>query len=42
MSCDKNIDNKENIEVFNVISQVLYTYNPSHIVIGGDFNVDFS
>ena len=42
MPCDKNIDNEEYIEVFNVISQVLYKYNPSHIVIGGDFNVHFS
>ena len=42
MLCDKNIYNEEYTDVFNVISQVLCKYNPSHIVIGGYFNVHFS
>ena len=24
------------------MSQLCYEYNPNHVVIGGDFNVDFS
>ena len=30
------------ITVLNTISQLLYKYNPCHIIIGGDMNVDFS
>ena len=42
MPCDKYINDDEYIDALNVISQTLYKYNPSHFVIGGDFNVDFS
>ena len=38
MPCDKN-----NNDVLNyIMSQLCYKYNPNHVVIGGDFNVDFS
>ena len=37
----KNYVNDEYIDVLNEISQPMYKYNPIHIVIGGDFNVDF-
>ena len=26
----------------NMMSQLCYKYNPNHVVIGGDFNMDFS
>ena len=42
MPCDKNYVDGEYIDVLNEISQTMYKYNPSDIVIGGDFNVDFS
>ena len=42
MPCDKNYVDDEYINVLNEISQTMYKYNSSHIVIGGDFNVDFS
>ena len=41
MPCDKNNNDPEYIDVLNM-SQLCYKYNPNHIVIGGDFNVDFS
>ena len=42
MPYDKFTDKGEYIDVLNVISQLLYTHNPSHVIIGGDMNVDFS
>ena len=42
MPSDKNYVDDEYIDVINEISQTMYKYNPIHIVIGGDFNVDFS
>ena len=30
------------IHSLNTISQLLYSYNPSHVVIGVDMNVDFN
>ena len=42
MSCKNNYVDDEYIGVRNAISQTMYKYNPSHIVIGGDFNFDFS
>ena len=42
MPYDKFTDKGEYIDVLNVISQLLYTLNPSHVIIGGDMNVDFS
>ena len=41
MPYDKYTDKGEYIDVLNVISQLLYTHNPSHVIIGGDMNVDF-
>ena len=38
----KYTDNGEYIDVLNVIFQLLYTHNPSHVIIDGDMNVDFS
>ena len=42
MPCDKNNNDPEYIDVLNMMSQLCYKYNPNHVVIGGDFNVDFS
>ena len=42
MPYDKYTDNGEYTDVLNVISQLLYTHNPNHVIIGGDMNVDFS
>ena len=42
MPCDENTDDHVFINVLNTISQLLYTHNPCHIIIGGDMNVDFS
>ena len=44
MPCDKNNNDPEYIDVLNMMSQLCYkyNYNPNHVVIGGDFNVDFS
>ena len=35
MPYDKFADKGEYIDVLNVISQLLYTLNPSHVIIGG-------
>ena len=42
MPCDKNNNDPEYIDVLNIMSQLCYKYNPNHVVVGGDFNVDFS
>ena len=42
MPCDKNNNDPEYIDVLNIMSQLCYKYNPNHVVIGGDCNVDFS
>ena len=42
MPCDKNNNDHEYIDVLNMMSQLCYKYNPNHVVIGDDFNVDFS
>ena len=39
MPCDKNYVDDEYIDVLNEISQTMYKYNNTHIVIGGDFNI---
>ena len=41
MPCDTHTGDEEYTNILNVISQCLYKYNPSHIIIGGDMNVDF-
>ena len=35
MPYDKFADKGEYIDVLNVIYQLLYTLNPSHVIIGG-------
>ena len=42
MPCDNSTDDTEYIDILNSISQLMYTYDPSHVIIGGDLNVDFS
>ena len=42
MPCDKKYVDDEYLNVLNEISQTMYKYHSSHIMIGGDFNVDFS
>ena len=42
MPCDKNNNDPEYIDVLNMMSQLCYKYNTNRVVIGGDFNVDFS
>ena len=42
MPCDNSTDDTAYIDILNSISQLMYTYDPSHVIIGGDFNVDFS
>ena len=42
MPCDKNNNDPEYIDVLNMMSQLCYKYNPNHVVIGGDFNVEFN
>ena len=42
MPYNKNYVDDEYIDVLKEISQTMSKYNPSHIVIVGDFNIDFS
>ena len=42
MPCDKNNNDPEYFDVLNIMSQLCYKYNTNRVVIGGDFNVDFS
>ena len=42
MPCDNSTNDTEYIDILNSISQLMYTYDPSHVIIGGDLNVDFS
>ena len=41
MPCDNSTDDTEYIDILNSISQLMYTYDPIHVIIGG-INVDFS
>ena len=41
MPCDNSTDDTEYIDILNSISQLMYTYDSSHVIIGGDLNVDF-
>ena len=42
MPCDTYTVDENYVDTLNTISHLLYSYNPSHVVIGGDMNVDFS
>ena len=42
MPCDNYTVDENYVDTLNTISQLLYSYNPSHVVIGGDMNVDFN
>lgn len=42
MPYEKYIADYEYIDVMNTMSQLLYKYNPSHVIVGGDMNVDFT
>ena len=42
MPCDNYTVDENYVDTLNTISQLLYSYNPSHVVMGGDMNVDFN
>ena len=42
MPRDISTNDTEYGDILNSISQLMYTYDPSHVIIGGDLNVDFS
>ena len=42
MPCDNYIEDENYTGTLNTISQILYTHNSSHVIIGGDMNVDFN
>ena len=42
MPCDNYTVNENYVDTLNTISEIWYTYNPSHVVIGGDMNVAFN
>ena len=40
MPCNNNCHDDAFINILNDVSLLLYRYNPSHVVFGGDMNVD--
>ena len=42
MPCDNYTEDENYTDTLNPISQRLYTHTPSHVIIGGDMNVDFN
>ena len=42
MPCDNNCHDDDFINILNDVSLLFYRYNPSHVVFGGDMNVDLS
>ena len=42
MPCDNNCHDDDFIDIFNYVSLLFFRYNPSHVVFGGDINVDLS
>ena len=41
LNCDNSTDDTEYFDILNSISQLMFNYDPSHVIIGG-LNVDFS
>ena len=42
MPCDNNCHNDVFINILNDVSLLIYRYHPSHVVFGGNMNVDLS
>ena len=42
MPCDNSTDDTEYTDILNSIYQLMCTYDPSHVIICGDLNADFS
>ena len=42
MPCDNNCHDDDFINILSDVSLLFYRYNPSHVVFGGDMNVDLS
>ena len=40
--CDNNCHDNDFINILNDVSLLFYKYNSSHVVFGGDMNVDLS